>query len=261
MALTETVRFLRMADEKNPVRWTHTIQSGDWNVVKYGMVEYLRKHPKMRAVTAILGLAWILGWLLSLGGFKWHFTIMPAFAAWFVSPVLLWMAVVSGPDHSLTFAPPKAPDPPATPALPAETGSLLNPEDFGMNGLNTTCTVARNQAKGAYKAFLAFLLTGISVGMANLIFLGTHVSFVYYGHAWLYVWATAAAFVLLSLIQLVRSVLLERRTSRLEDKLIVLQGTVTALKFIERNPSSTTAAIDAATVIRKLLAPEEQTNS
>jgi hypothetical protein len=82
-----------------------------------------------------------------------------------------------------------------------------------------------------------------------------------YGHAWLYVWATAAAFFLLSIIQLVRSAMLEGRTSRLEDKLIALQGTVTALKFLERNPGSTTAAIDAAAVIRKLLAPAEDANS
>jgi hypothetical protein len=160
-----------------------------------------------------------------------------------------------------TFAPPKAPDPPAAPALPAEKISLLNPEDLGMNGLNSTCSAVRNQAKGAYQGFLFFLITGMSVSMANLILLGTHASFIYLGHAWLYVWATAAAFFLLSIIQLVRSALLEKRTSRLEDKLIELQGTVTALKFLERNPGSTTAAIDSATVITKLLAPRGDANS
>ncbi|MGI4756599.1 MAG: hypothetical protein ACRYGF_07095 [Janthinobacterium lividum] len=59
-----------MADEKKPVQWTHTIQGGEWNVIKYGIVEYLRENPRMRAATAILGLVWILGWLLSLGGFN-----------------------------------------------------------------------------------------------------------------------------------------------------------------------------------------------
>lgn len=236
-----------MADEKKPVHWTHTISSGDWNVVKYGMVEYLRKHPKMRGATAILGLVWMFGWLLSFGGFKWSFALLPALSAWFVSPVLLWMAVVSGPDHSVTFALPKTPDPPAAPALPAGNNSLINPEDFGIDALNSTCSAVRNQAKGAYQGFLFFLITGMSVSMANLILLGTHVSFIYYEHAWLYVWATAAAFFLLSVIQLVRSALLERRTSRLEDKLIKLQGTITALKFLERNPGSTTASIDSAT--------------
>lgn len=250
-----------MADEKKSVHWTHTIQGGDWSVVKYGIVEYLRKRPRMRAATAILGLVWMFGWLLSLGGFKWSFALLPALSALFVSPVLLWMAVVSGPDHSLTFAPPKSPDPPAAPALPAEKSSLLNLEDFGIDGLNSTCSAVRSQAKGAYQGFLFFLITGMSVSMANLIFLGTHVSFIYYGHAWLYVWAAAAAFFLLSIIQLVRSALLERRTSRLEDKLIELQGTVTALKFLERNPGSTTAAIDSATVITKLFAPRDDANS
>lgn len=186
-----------MADEKKPVQWVHTIQSGDWNVVKYGTVEYLRKHPRMRAATAILGLVWMFGWLLSFGGFKWSFSLLPALGAWFVSPVLLWMAVVSGPDHSLTFAPPKVPDPPAAPALPAEKSNLLNLEDSGMNGLNSTCSAVRNQAKGAYQGFLFFLITGMSVSIANLILLGTHASFIYFGHAWLYVWATAAAFFLL----------------------------------------------------------------
>jgi hypothetical protein len=130
-----------------------------------------------------------------------------------------------------------------------------------MDGLNATCSAVRNQAKGAYQGFLFFLITGMGVSMGNLILLGTHAPFIYYGHAWLYVWATAAAFFLLSIIQLVRSAMLERRTSRLEDKLISLQGTVTALKFLERNPGSTTAAIDSAAVIRKLLAPGGDANS
>jgi hypothetical protein len=98
----KVVNLSPMADEKKPVQWTHTIQGGDWNVVKYGIVEYLRKRPRMRAATAILGLVWMFGWLLSFGGFKWSFALLPALSAWFVSPVLLWMAVVSGPDHSLT---------------------------------------------------------------------------------------------------------------------------------------------------------------
>ena len=250
-----------MADEKKPVHWTHTIQGGDWNVVKYGIVEYLRKRPRMRAATAILGLVWMFGWLLSFGGFKWSFALLPAVSAWFVSPVLLWMAVVSGPDHSLTFAPPKAPDPPAAPALPAGKNSLLNPEDSGMEALNSTCSAVRNQAKGAYQGFLFFLITGMGVSLVNLILLGMHAAFIHYGHAWLYVWATAGVFFLLSMIQLVRSAMLERRTSRLEDKLIALQGTVTALKFIERNLGSTTAAIDSAAVIRKLLASGGDANS
>ncbi len=101
----------------------------------------------------------------------------------------------------------------------------------------------------------------MGVSVVNLILVGTHAPFIQYGHAWLYVWATAAAFFLLSIIQLVRSAMLEGRTSRLEDKLIALQGTVTALKFLERNPGSTTAAIDAAAVIRKLLPPEGDANS
>ena len=244
-----------MADEKKPVQWRHTIPNGEWNVVKYGIVEYLRAHPRMRAATAIIGLVWMFGWLLSYGGFKWSFALLPALSAWFVSPVLLWMAVVSGPDHSLTFAPPKTADPSEAPALTAGKSSLLNPEDFGLEGLNSACSAVREQARGAYQGFLFFVITGMSVSMANLILLKTHVPLIYYGRAWLYVWITTAVFFLLSIIQLIRSVLLERRTSRLEDKLIELQGTVTALKFLELNPGSTTAAIDSATVITTLLAP------
>ena len=131
------------------------------DVVKYGIVEYLRKRPRMRAATAIVGLIWMFGWLLSFGGFKWSFALLPAVSAWFVSPVLLWMAVVSGPDHSLTFAPPKAPDAPAAPALPAGQNSLLNPEDSGMAGVNSTCNAVRNQAAGAYQGFLFFFITGM----------------------------------------------------------------------------------------------------
>ncbi len=250
-----------MADEKSPVHWTHTIQSGDWNVIKYGIVEYLRKHPRMRSATAILGVVWMFGWLLSFGGFKWTSSLLPTIGGWFVSPVLLWMAVVSGANHSLTFAPPKAPDPPTAPALPEAKSKLLNPEEFGIEGLNSICNATREQAKGAYRGFLFCLITGICVSTAYLLLLGANASFISYRHVSLYVWAAAGLFLFLSVVQLLRSILLEKRTSRLEDKMVELQSTITALKFIERNPGSITASIDSTTVITKLLAPKASTSS
>ena len=53
-------------------KWTITVGGNEWGTVKYGIVEYLRKHPRMRAITAILGLLWVVGWVASTMGFKWH---------------------------------------------------------------------------------------------------------------------------------------------------------------------------------------------
>ncbi|MGI4756600.1 MAG: hypothetical protein ACRYGF_07100 [Janthinobacterium lividum] len=162
------------------------------------------------------------------------------------------MAVVSGPNHSLTFAPPE-PETPVADTLPAAKGGLLNPENFGVEALNATCIAARDQARGAYRGFLFCLVMALGLSITNLIFLRLHFAFIYYGKAWLYVWGTAGAFFLLCVIQLVRSTLLGRRTTQLEDKLIELQGTMTALKFLERNTGSTAATINSTALITKLL--------
>ena len=101
-------------DENKP-KWTVTLGGGEWGTVKYGVVEYLRKHPRMRAVTAISGLTWMLGWLASTSGYHWHFLLLPTMSALFVTPTLLWFAVVSGPDFRLAFGEAKTPAPPAPP--------------------------------------------------------------------------------------------------------------------------------------------------
>jgi hypothetical protein len=44
-------------------KWTITLGGGEWATIKYGVVEYLRQRPKMRTVTAAVGILWVLGWL------------------------------------------------------------------------------------------------------------------------------------------------------------------------------------------------------
>lgn len=97
-----------MQEEIEPKsKFTVTLSGSDWGTVKYGVVEFLRHHPRWRAATAILGVLWIVAYFASLAGFHPKLILFPTISAIFVTPTLLWLATVSGPDFKLTFPDPK----------------------------------------------------------------------------------------------------------------------------------------------------------
>lgn len=51
----------KLPEDIKPTKWTITVGGNEWGVVKYDIVEYLRRRPKTRAATAIVGLLWMTG--------------------------------------------------------------------------------------------------------------------------------------------------------------------------------------------------------
>jgi hypothetical protein len=119
-----------MSEDRKPAKWVTTLGAGEWNIVKYGIVEYLRTRPRMRAATAIAGCAWLVGWVVSLAGFKWQFLLLPSISAIFGAPTLLWLAIHAGPDFELKFGETKPAPPPVT--VSPELKGPIDPEAYGI---------------------------------------------------------------------------------------------------------------------------------
>jgi len=89
--------------------YTITLQGTKWDVAYYGIVEFLRVHPRWRATVAVLG---VLALLLLVAGF---FVTVPGVSKgsaviclFIATPSLLWIATVSGPSFELVFPAAKA---------------------------------------------------------------------------------------------------------------------------------------------------------
>jgi hypothetical protein len=99
-----------MSTESNPevptqkrARYTVTMGTSEWNVATYGMVEFLRRHPFLRAIVAILWLASLLVFISAFTGLRIPGTPPFPIVYIFIAPTLLWMATVSGPSFELVF--------------------------------------------------------------------------------------------------------------------------------------------------------------
>lgn len=246
-----------MVEENKTAKWVVTLGGGEWSTVKYGVVEYLRTHPKMRAATVVTGLLWVVGWIISTAGYKWHFLLFPAMSTFFVTPTLLWLAVVSGPEFRLAFAEPKTPDPPGVSSTEVKT--LLDAEGYGLEALNKSYISNEAYGRSAFRWALFALIAGIAAASGNmwLILFGAAKSTL--DHASLFVWILAGTLFLLCVILLVRSMLIFRRTAAIHDKLLELQKAITAIKYLERSHEKPTS-IDPSLVITKLLSPLRNSN-
>jgi len=241
-----------MTNENKPTRWVVSLGGGEWGTVKYGVVEYLRRHPKMRVATAVTGLLWVAGWIVSTAGFKWQIAALPAVSTFFVTPTLLWFAVVSGPEFSLAFEQPKTPNPPVP-----EPSAVLDPEGYGLEALNKSYVSTESYGRSSFRWAMFALVAGIVAACGNVWL--TSSGIVSLGHGSLLISILVAALFLLCAILLFRSVVVFRRATVIHDKLLDLQKTITAMKFMERS-HETPASIDPALVIAKLLTPSRSPN-
>jgi hypothetical protein len=241
-----------MASEEQPAKWTITLSGGgEWATVKYGVVEYLRKHPKLRAATAIVGLVWVAGWIASTAGFKPHLVWFPAVTSIFVTPTLLWLAVVSGPDFKLVFGSPEAPKTPVLKA-PAIEGPL-DAQNFGIEALNAHLLRTEAYARNSFRWSISCLIGGMVAGSARFWPVAYRPDA---GQNNLLLLITGALF-LIAVLMLVRSMMKSHRAMKLHDELLELQKALTAINFIEK-VGLAQASIEPSFVFEKLLGPTKR---
>jgi hypothetical protein len=241
-----------VADEDKPSKWVVTLGGGEWGTVKYGVVEYLRKRPRMRAATAVTGVLWVAGWLASMAGFKWQSSFFPTISTIFVTPTLLWFAVVSGSDFSLAFEKPKIPDPPKPP--PVEVKGVLDAEGYGLEALNKSYDSAESYGRSSFRWAMFSLVVGVAVASGNAWLISFGGARFNIDHAALFIWILSAMSFFLCTILLVRSMIVFRRATVIHDKLLDLQKTITVMKFLERS-NDPRAVIDPSIVVARLLSP------
>ncbi len=213
-------------------KWTVTLNGGEWGTVRYGVIEYLRKRPKMRVATAVAGIIWMLGWLASTSGYHWHFVFLPAISALFVTPTLLWFAVVSGPEFGLAFEEKKAPPLPAT---QPEKNAVLDPEGYGIDALNKSFVSTEACGRGSFRWAMFALIAGILFGCVDVL-LSSGILRVSFDRALpVVIWTLVGTMFVLCVFLLVRSMLYFRRATAVQDKLLDFQKTITAIKYLERS--------------------------
>ena len=240
-----------MAEDQKPAKWRTIVGNNEWGVVKYGIVEYLRKHPRMRAATAGLGCLWLLGWIVSLAGFKWQFSaLLPTVSAIFGAPTLLWLAIEAGPDFELTFAEQKTPSVPQVPAIEAK--GPIDPESYGIDALNKSYTDLNAYARSGFRWGISAFLLSIVLTTGGMWLVSGR--FERLGQMQV---LPIAAFIiaspyLISVVLILRSTLLFRRASTVHDRLIELQKTIIAIKYIEAS-SEAKKVIEATPAIGGLL--------
>jgi hypothetical protein len=221
-----------MSETERTSKWTVTVGGSEWGTVKYGVVEYLRKRPKMRAVTAITGLLWVGCWIASTAGFKWNLTLFPAISTFFVTPTLLWFAVVSGPEFSLKFPEPKAPETKTVPTK--ELSGVLDPDGYGIEALNKTYLDIEKERRSSFGWAIFALLSTITLVSCNVWMLYFGASKI--GHyVPLMLWIFSSSLLLLSFAFAFRSFSASRRSFAIHGRLCDLQKTLIMIKHIEKS--------------------------
>lgn len=222
-----------MTEERKAAKWVITLGGGDWNTVKYGMVEYLRSHPKARVGTAVLGLVWIVGWLISVAGFKWQNSVLPTVSTVFVTPILLWMAVVSGPDFELKFGETKSP--PKNESSQPDPKGPIDPEGFGVEALNRTYSSLEAYARSSFRWALFSALTGVGFAMGGEWLSINGTGKFQPSHIFPFVWMLSATCLLLGIVLVFRAIIIFRRAAAIHDKLLDLQRTIIAVKLAQKS--------------------------
>lgn len=100
------------------------------------------------------------------------------------------------------------------------------------------------------------LFAAIFVGAANLWLISNGSPFVTQFYTATFIWVFAATLLLLCIIFIVRSMFLFRRAASIHDRLLQLQKTITAIKYLERTQGGS-ASVDPSVVISSLLEPPD----
>lgn len=165
---------LRMADSDasttSQQRWVTTLDGSQLSIVKYGIVEFLRRHPLWRIAVATVGtIAFIAdtGFMLLI---HYGFTSY-VYLCMIAAPLLLWLATVSGPSFSLAFGEAKASEERQTAEKQFEKSQ--SPEDalnLDFTRLNEYYTINQAQAKSSFRWAVFSMFVGLATIIAGVWF-------------------------------------------------------------------------------------------
>jgi hypothetical protein len=157
-------------------KYTITLNGSEWSVAKYGVVEYMRKHPFLRGtagfVGAVCGIVSPLYWAGLRPEFLKHTavsTVSPILLEIFVAGPLLWMATVSGPAFSLVFGPAKAAQELQT--AEKKLQETKKPEDaatLDFTRLNEYYRINQNQARSSFRWAIFAMFLGFATIVAGV---------------------------------------------------------------------------------------------
>jgi hypothetical protein len=146
---------------------------------------------------------------------------------------------------------------PAPPAPPPNTNAVLDPEGYGIEALNKSFISTEVCGRGSFRWAMFALIAGLAFGSVGVM-LSTGALKIGVDHALLVaIWSVSGTMYLLSAILLLRSMLYFRRTAEIHDRLLDLQKTITAIKFLERTKEGS-VSVDPAFVLTKLLSPSKE---
>jgi hypothetical protein len=204
----------------------------------------------MRAATAIAGCVWLAGWVVSLAGFKWQFLLLPSISAIFGAPTLLWLAIHAGPDFELKFG--EAKSAPSSEIVSPEPKGPIDPEAYGISALNESYSSINAYARSGFRwgLFTFLLAAALTSGFIWLTASGVEKI----GHTQIF---PAAIFLIappyfISALIIFRSTLAFRRAASIHDKLLELQKTIIAIRYIEAS-SDAKKVIETTPTIAGLL--------
>jgi len=167
----------------------------------------------------------------------------------FVTPTLLWLAVVSGPEFELAFGETKTTEPQVLP--PAQVKGLLDADTYGIEALNKSYVSTETYARSSFRWSLFALIAGMCIGSGNIWLILVRSELARSEHTSLFIWIAASTMFLLCIIFVVRAMVLFRRASHIHDKLLELQKAITAIKLIDSKMPAIES--DAALVIKNLM--------
>lgn len=144
--------------QKSP-RWTVTLTSL-WNTQTYGIVEFLRCHPKVRLIAGTLGILLCIGAFAGFAGVKIPNVTSYYFPCFILGPWLLYVATISGPDFQVVFPPQKAEEEKkAAEKQFEESNTVENAIKLDLSRLNEYYVINQSQARSSFRwAVLAMLL-------------------------------------------------------------------------------------------------------
>jgi hypothetical protein len=146
-------------------RWTTTLDGSQLSIVKYGIVEFLRRHPYWRIAVGTVGTIAFIGdtafmLLIHYGLISYVYVCMVA------APLLLWLATVSGPSFTLTFGVAKATE--ERQAAEKKFEESQSPQDalsLDFTRLNEYYTINQAQARSSFR----WAVFAMIIGLATII--------------------------------------------------------------------------------------------
>jgi hypothetical protein len=151
-------------------KYTITLNGSQWSVAQYGIVEFLRRHPYWRTTMGIVAGLSGVGLIASLSGLsgKMHLTGIPFII---LTPLLFWLATVSGRDFELVF--PAAEATKAREKAEETFEKSANSDDalkLDFSRLNEYYVINQNQARSSFRWAIFSMFVGLTTIIAGIWF-------------------------------------------------------------------------------------------